>query len=70
MSNIGRVITLVLVIKDDRESECIWQSLKDHGFTRAAGGNVVAVADGNLFAERDELRDRLDALRKHLDGLP
>lgn len=50
-SNVGRELTIRLIITDDKESEWLWNS---HS-SPMHGVRVSALANGDMFKERDDL---------------
>lgn len=60
----GRVLTVRITIVEPEQSEAFWKSIV--GDTLASGCKVGAIADGDLFEERDKLKDIVDrAMEDH-----
>lgn len=53
--NIGRELTLRVIITDPKKAEWIWKNHIDQNDPMNVGVRVSAIAEGNLFQQRDEL---------------
>ncbi len=58
-SNIGRLLTIKIRIVDDVESRAIWDALKSNA-KLLVGCKVLAIAEGDVMHERDELQAQVD----------
>lgn len=66
-SNEGRILTLVVKIKDAESAKAIWEA---HMYSEKlmAGCMVLSIAEGDQIAQLEELRlDEFDGLDEELD---
>lgn len=65
MSNEGRILTLVVKIKDAESAKAIWEA-HIHSEKLMAGCTVLSIAEGDQIARLDEF-DEFDNLDEELD---
>ena len=59
MSNVGRILTLVVKITDDQKSKQIWEAHLHPEEYAHFGFQIDAIVDGNKIEECEKLEDKL-----------
>ncbi len=62
MSNVGRVITVVMKINDDEKSKEIWKSFSDD--KDILGAQITAISNGDLVDKVEKLEECLQEIRE------
>lgn len=64
-SNMDRVLTLVVTIKDPLAANELWNAFRTKG-ALLAGCHISIISNGNVCKERDDLHEKLETLKDRL----